>query len=45
MKKILSIFFVGLLIISGIGAGGLTQKRSIKIKVDEYDMLIIAQTD
>ena len=45
MKKILPIFFVGLLILSGIGASGFSQTKSITSNVDEYDMVIIAPNE
>ena len=35
MKKILPIFFVGLLILSGIGASGFSQTKSITSNVDD----------
>lgn len=43
MKKILIISIIGLLILSGIGAGGFTQKTVPQSKnTDAYDMVIIA---
>lgn len=43
MKKILIISIIGILILSGIGAGGFSQKAiSSTMNADEYDMVIIA---
>jgi hypothetical protein len=45
MKQILPIFFVGFLILGGIGAGGFSQTKSIISNVDEYDMVIITPNE
>jgi len=45
MKKILPIFFVVLLILTGIGASGFSQTKPITSNVDEYDMVIIEKNE
>ncbi len=44
MKKIISIVLVGILVLSGLGAGAFSIKKTSiqQIKTDEYDMIIIA---
>lgn len=42
MKKIISILLIEILVFGGLGAGGLSQTKSITSNVDEYDMVIIA---
>ena len=44
MKKIISIVLVGILVLSGLGAGAFSIKKTSiqQIKTDEYDMVIIA---
>jgi hypothetical protein len=46
MKKILSILLIGILVLSGLGAGATSEKKTIKssqtTSIDEYDMVIIA---
>ena len=46
MKKILSILLIGILVLSGLGAGATSEKKTIKssqtTSIDEFDMVIIA---
>jgi len=45
MKKLLSIFFIGLLILTGIGASGFSQTKSVTSNNDGYDMVIISSSE
>ena len=45
MRKILAIFFIGFLIISGIGVSAFSHIKTITTNFDEYDMAIIAPSE
>ena len=45
MKKIIPILIVSILVLSGLGAGGFSQTKSVTNYIDEYDMVIISSRE
>jgi len=45
MKKIMPFLIIGIFVISGIGAGGISHTNTIEQNYDEFDMVIIAPNE